>query len=138
MKRRNRNVVVSICLHISRNLIWHTGIFYIFKQFACQPIIRFASRIGSFLINYVYILLIPLVGFGIIKFFQKFAFNPKNQAATRVQKSECLQCARKIRQQDSHCPHCGYAQYAECLNCHDLTYKNLPYCKQCGQSQNLT
>ena len=91
-----------------------------------------------FLINYVYILLIPLVGFGIIKFFQKFAFNPKNQAATRVQKSECLQCARKIRQQDSHCPHCGYAQYAECLNCHDLTYKNLPYCKQCGQSQNLT
>ena len=91
-----------------------------------------------FLINYVYILIIPLVGFGIIKFFQKFAFNPKNQAATRVQKSECLRCARKIRHHDSHCPHCGYSQYAECPNCHDLTYKNLPYCKQCGHSQNLT
>ena len=91
-----------------------------------------------FLINYVYILIIPLVGFGIIKFFQKFTFNPKNQAATRVQKSECLRCARKIRHHDSHCPHCGYSQYAECPNCHDLTYKNLPYCKQCGHSQNLT
>ncbi len=91
-----------------------------------------------FLINYVYILIIPLVGFGIIKLFQKFAFNPKIQAATRVKNSECLRCARKIRQQDSHCPHCGYFQYAECPNCHELTYKNLPYCKQCGHSQNLT
>ena len=90
-----------------------------------------------FLINYVYILLIPLVGFGIIKFFQKFAFNPKVQAANRVQKSECLRCAKKIRHHDSHCPHCGYSQYTECPNCHDLTYKNLPHCKQCGQSQNL-
>lgn len=88
-----------------------------------------------FLINYVYILLIPLVGFGIIKFFQKFAFNPKTQAANRVQKSECLQCAKRIRHHDSHCPYCGYSQYAECPNCHDLTYKNLPYCKQCGHSQ---
>ncbi|PSB21010.1 hypothetical protein C7B65_06320 [Phormidesmis priestleyi ULC007] len=88
-----------------------------------------------FLINYVYILLIPLVGFGIIKFFQKFAFNPKIQAANRVQKSECLQCARKIRHHDSHCPHCGYFQYAECPNCHESTYKNLPYCKQCGYPQ---
>ncbi len=91
-----------------------------------------------FLINYVYILLIPLVGFGIIKFFQKFAFNPKVQAANRVQKSECLRCAKKIRHHDSHCPHCGYSQYTECPNCHDLTYKNLPHCKQCGQSQTFS
>ncbi|MCY7272674.1 MAG: hypothetical protein LH702_02735 [Phormidesmis sp. CAN_BIN44] len=88
-----------------------------------------------FLINYVYILLIPLIGFGIIKFFQRFAFNPKVQAANRVQKSECLKCARKIRHHDSHCPHCGYSQYAECSNCHNSTYKDLPYCKQCGHSQ---
>ncbi len=49
-----------------------------------------------FLINYIYILLLPLVGFGAIKFFQKVVFNPKVQAASRVQKSRCLKCAKKI------------------------------------------
>ncbi|MBD2413104.1 hypothetical protein FACHB389_01835 [Nostoc calcicola FACHB-389] len=88
-----------------------------------------------FLINYVYILLIPLVGFGVIKFFQKFVFNAKVQAANRVQKSLCVNCAKKIRRSDRHCPHCGYYQYLECENCHHLTYKHLPYCKHCGTSQ---
>ena len=88
-----------------------------------------------FLISYVYILLIPLVGFAIIKFFQKFVFNAKIQAASRVQKSRCLKCAKKIRLHDSYCPHCGFYQYVECENCHHLTYKNLPYCKECGSSQ---
>ncbi len=49
-----------------------------------------------FLINYVYILLIPLVRFGIIKFFQKFVFNAKVQAANRVEKSLCLNSAKKF------------------------------------------
>jgi predicted RNA-binding Zn-ribbon protein involved in translation (DUF1610 family) len=88
-----------------------------------------------FLISYVYILLIPLVGFGIIKFLQKVVFNPKVQAASRVQKSRCINCAKKIRPQESYCPHCGFYQYVECQNCHHLTYKNLPYCKECGYSQ---
>jgi ABC-type multidrug transport system fused ATPase/permease subunit len=91
-----------------------------------------------FLISYVYILLIPLVGFGIIKFFQRFVANPKIQAATRIQNSNCIQCARRIRHQDTYCPHCGYYQYVECQNCHDLTYKHLPYCKQCGHSQEIS
>ncbi len=85
-----------------------------------------------FLISYIYILLIPLVGFGMIKFFQQFAFNAKLQAANRVQQSRCVKCAKSIRQQDHHCPHCGYDQYLECQNCHELTYKHLPYCKHCG------
>jgi len=89
-----------------------------------------------FLINYVYILLIPLIGFGIIKFFQKFVFNPKVQAANRVQKSLCVNCAKKIRRSDSYCPYCGYYQYLECENCHNLTYQHLPYCKHCGTFQN--
>ncbi|BAY74582.1 hypothetical protein NIES25_09960 [Nostoc linckia NIES-25] len=89
-----------------------------------------------FLINYVYILLIPLIGFGIIKFFQKFVFNAKVQAANRVQKSLCVNCAKKIRRSDSYCPHCGYYQYLECENCHHLTYQHLPYCKHCGTFQN--
>lgn len=85
-----------------------------------------------FLISYAYILLIPLVGFAIIQFFQKVVFNTKIQAASRVQKSRCINCAKKIRHHDSHCPHCGYYQYLECPNCHSLTYKHLPYCKECG------
>lgn len=89
-----------------------------------------------FLINYAYILLIPIIGFGIIQFFQKFVFNVKVQAASRVQKSCCVNCAKKIRHLDTYCPHCGYYQDIECQNCHNLTYKYLPYCKHCGASQN--
>ena len=89
-----------------------------------------------FLISYAYILLIPLVGFGMIKFFQTVVFNPKFQAVNRIQKSRCIRCAKKIRPQDSHCPHCGYYQYIECHNCHNLTYKELPYCHHCGADQN--
>ncbi|MBD2242820.1 hypothetical protein [Nostoc sp. FACHB-888] len=89
-----------------------------------------------FLINYAYILLIPITGFGIIQFFQKFVFNIKVQAASRVQKSRCVNCAKKIRHLDTYCPHCGYYQDMECQNCHNLTYKHLPYCKHCGASQN--
>ena len=88
-----------------------------------------------FLISYIYILLVPLVGFGIIKVFQEFVFNSKIQTAKRVQKSQCVNCARKIRSSDIYCPHCSYYQLSECQNCHHLTYKDLPYCNQCGHSQ---
>lgn len=88
-----------------------------------------------FLVSYLYILLIPIIGFGIIKLFQKIVFNPKIQTAKRVQQSSCIKCAKKIRPLDSHCPHCGYYQYVECQNCNQLTYKHLPYCKDCGASQ---
>lgn len=88
-----------------------------------------------FLVSYVYILLIPLIGFGIIKFLQKIVFNTKIQAANRVQKLRCIRCAKKIRRDDAHCPHCGYYQYTECPNCHSMTYKYLPYCKECGHPQ---
>ncbi|MBD2568983.1 hypothetical protein [Anabaena lutea] len=89
-----------------------------------------------FLISYVYIFLIPLVGFGLIKLLQTFVFNTKSQAAKRVQKSQCINCAKTIKTRDAHCPHCGYYQYVECPNCHNLTYKKLPYCYHCGTDQN--
>ena len=88
-----------------------------------------------FLVSYIYILLIPLLGFGVIKFAQKFIFNPKLQAAGRVQNSRCIKCAKKIRLQDTHCPHCGYHQYRKCGHCHQPTYKYLPYCNHCGTPQ---
>jgi predicted RNA-binding Zn-ribbon protein involved in translation (DUF1610 family) len=130
---------------------WHLLVIFfiplilkIFEFLQIGAIFQFVFRIVRilfggllFAISYVYILLIPLVGFGIIKFFQKFAFNAKVQAAKRVQKSLCIKCARRLHPHDSYCPHCGYYQYVECSNCHDLTYKSLPYCKQCGHAQNL-
>ena len=99
-----------------------------------------SSIFGSllFIISFLYILLIPLLGFGMIKLLQKVVFNPKVQAAKRVQSSRCMNCARKIGAHDPHCPHCGYYQYTECQNCHSLTYKNLAYCKECGHDQDLT
>jgi hypothetical protein len=90
-----------------------------------------------FLINYLYIFLIPAIGFGIIKFLQQIVFNPKTQASKRVEKSRCLNCGKKIHNDHSHCPHCGYAQYVECPHCHNLTYKFMPYCYHCGTSQNI-
>jgi len=90
-----------------------------------------------FLLNYLQILLIPIIGFGAIKFFQRFVFNTRLQAANRVQKMLCVNCAKRIRKHDIHCPHCSYAQYQECNNCHNLTYKHLPHCKHCGTNQPL-
>ena len=90
-----------------------------------------------FLLNYLYILIVPLIGFGIIKFFQKVVFNTRLQAANRVQKMRCVRCAKKIRKYDVHCPHCSYAQYQECQNCQNLTYRHLPHCKHCGTEQPL-
>ena len=89
-----------------------------------------------FLLRYLYILVIPVLGFGIIKFFQTVVFNTKIQATKRIQESRCIRCAKKIRPRDSYCPHCGYDQYIECHNCHNLTYRGLPYCYHCGADQN--
>ncbi|NES86098.1 MAG: hypothetical protein F6K10_34595 [Moorea sp. SIO2B7] len=118
-------------------------IFKIFEFLQIGPLFQLILEILTallggllFLISYVYILLIPLVGFCLIKFLQKFVFNSKLQAASRVQKSRCIKCAKKIRLQDTYCPHCGFYQYVECQNCHHLTYKKLPYCKECGAYQN--
>ena len=88
-----------------------------------------------FVVSYFYIIIIPLIGFGIIKIGQTLLFNPKSQVINRIQKSRCSQCAKKIHPQDAYCPYCGHYQYVECPQCHSLTYQQLPYCKQCGASQ---
>jgi hypothetical protein len=90
-----------------------------------------------FLLNYLYILLVPLVGYGMIKFFQKVVLNPRLQVAGRVQNQKCIRCAKKLHLGDTHCPHCGYHQEVECGHCHQPTYKYLPYCRHCGTSQPL-
>jgi hypothetical protein len=87
-----------------------------------------------FLVNYIYILLIPLLGFAMIKFSQRVIFNSKRQAANRIQQTRCCYCAKKLRPTDRHCPHCGQSQYQECEQCHCLTYPVLPYCRKCGHS----
>ncbi|WP_035985683.1 membrane protein [Leptolyngbya sp. KIOST-1] len=90
-----------------------------------------------FLINYLYILVVPLIGYSIIKFFQKVVLNPRLQVAGRVQNQKCIRCAKKLRRDDAHCPHCGYHQETECHHCHQPTYKYLPYCRHCGTPQEL-
>jgi hypothetical protein len=96
-----------------------------------------ATLLGGllFLVSYLYILAIPLVGFGIIKFFQRIVFNPRVQAAGRVQKGRCIRCAKKLQRGDTHCPHCGYHQFTDCRACHQPTYKHLPHCRVCGSPQ---
>jgi predicted RNA-binding Zn-ribbon protein involved in translation (DUF1610 family) len=90
-----------------------------------------------FLVSYLYIFIIPLVGFSLIKIFQRFTPTSKIQdvMGMRFQNQLCLNCAKRIRPQDAHCPHCGYDQYVECQTCHQQTYKHLAHCKQCGSLQ---
>jgi ABC-type multidrug transport system fused ATPase/permease subunit len=90
-----------------------------------------------FLVSYLYIFLIPLIGFGIIKISQRLAPSNRIQEtmSLRFQNQLCINCAKRIRPQDAHCPHCGYDQYVECSSCHQPTYKHLAHCKQCGSLQ---
>ncbi len=93
-----------------------------------------------FLISYVRILLIPLVGFWLIKLIQrasKSTINPQLQAANRILESRCLNCAKKIRPEDAHCYHCGYQQYEECPSCHTMTHRHMPHCTHCGAETNF-
>ncbi|MER3433787.1 MAG: hypothetical protein C4288_10220 [Leptolyngbya sp. ERB_1_1] len=91
-----------------------------------------------FLVSYAYILLIPLAGFALIKFFQKFGIRNKIPPSSLVQQSRCLNCTRTLKHSESYCPHCGYYQHLECHNCHQPTYKHLPYCRNCGAEQDLS
>lgn len=88
----------------------------------------------AFLVRYVYILLIPAVGFGLIKAAQALFLNPQRQAAVRIQKQRCVRCGKRLRDQDQYCPYCGYLQWMTCPSCQQLTYRHLPYCRHCGAS----
>jgi hypothetical protein len=95
------------------------------------------SIVGNlvFLLNYISILSIPVIGFTIIKLVQSVILNPKSQATRRVQKNQCLNCAKTLQPGDTHCPHCGYHQQVECPSCHGMTYKHMPHCRHCGAGQ---
>ncbi|MGC1308598.1 MAG: hypothetical protein WA885_15335 [Phormidesmis sp.] len=142
-QRRNYGYVSLISWHLLIifliPLIWK--IFEFFQiGFLFQLIANLVEALFSglrFLLNYLQILLIPVIGFGLIKFFQKVVFNTRLQATNRVQKMRCVNCAKHIRKHDMHCPHCSYAQYHSCQNCHNPTYRHLSYCKHCGASQPL-
>jgi hypothetical protein len=106
--------------------------------FLFQSIFDFViSIVGNlvFLLNYISILSIPVIGFTIIKLVQSVILNPKSQATRRVQKNQCLNCAKTLQPGDTHCPHCGYHQQVECPSCHGMTYKHLPHCRHCGAGQ---
>ena len=85
-----------------------------------------------FVASYTLILVIPLVGFGLIKLLQVWVFNPRVQAKKRIQKVRCINCNSKLRLSDEYCPHCGFYQYVDCANCHQKTYKFTNYCSRCG------
>ncbi|MGB3789565.1 MAG: hypothetical protein WA949_16260 [Phormidesmis sp.] len=142
-ERRNYDYISLISWHLfvifCIPLIWKVFEFLQFGFLIQLLLDLLESLFGGlrFLINYLQILLIPLIGFAAIKFFQRFVFNTRLQAANRVQNMRCVNCAKRIRKRDLHCPHCSYAQYQECTNCHNLTYKHLPHCNHCGTNQPL-
>ncbi|MEL6555885.1 MAG: zinc ribbon domain-containing protein [Cyanobacteria bacterium J06621_11] len=142
-ERRNYGYIALISWHLlvvfCIPLIWKLFEFFQFG-FIIQWLTEFLEVLFGglrFLVNYLQILLFPIIGFAIIKFAQRFVFNTRRQAANRIQKGRCVNCGKKIRKYDVHCPHCSYQQYQECHNCHNLTYRHLPHCKHCGAQQPL-
>jgi hypothetical protein len=85
-----------------------------------------------FITSYLLILIIPLAGFGLIKFLQRFIFNPKIQARNRIQNIRCINCSFKMATGDKFCLSCGFNQFLDCPNCHEKTYKFTRFCKHCG------
>ncbi|AFZ35452.1 hypothetical protein Sta7437_1896 [Stanieria cyanosphaera PCC 7437] len=85
-----------------------------------------------FVSNYVLILIIPLLGFGLIKFLQRFVFNQRIQAKKRIEKIRCINCNSQLRLNDRFCHYCGFNQYTNCPNCNQKTYKLTNFCRVCG------
>ncbi|MEB3224246.1 MAG: zinc ribbon domain-containing protein [Synechococcus sp.] len=85
-----------------------------------------------FISSYLLILIIPLLGFGLIKFLQRFIFNAKVQAKNRIQKQRCIQCSCHLRLEDQFCPFCGFEKYIHCPQCETQTYKYTEFCRHCG------
>ncbi len=140
-QRRGYGLAALICWHLLVVFLI-PFVFKLFELLQFGPIFvaisNFVLKIAQgmiFLVRYVAILTIPLFGFGLIRFFQRFVFNPKLQAANRVQQSRCIRCAKRLAPHEHHCPHCGYHQLTDCPTCHEPTYKHLPHCKNCGAQQ---
>ncbi|BAU66398.1 hypothetical protein STA3757_38020 [Stanieria sp. NIES-3757] len=85
-----------------------------------------------FISNYVLILIIPLLGFGLIKILQRFVFNQRIQAKKRIEKVRCINCNSQLRLNDLFCYSCGFNQYTNCPNCNQKTYKLTNFCRACG------
>jgi predicted RNA-binding Zn-ribbon protein involved in translation (DUF1610 family) len=144
--RKNAGLVALISWHLLV-IFFIPLILKIFEFLQVGALFKFLFDIVSrifggllFLVNYLYIFLIPLIGFTIVKISQKFFSGSRSidNSSLRFQNQMCLNCAKKIRLQDPYCPHCGVANYVECQNCHEFTYKHLPHCKQCGHIQDLS
>ena len=141
--RKGAGLIALICWHLLV-IFFIPLLLKIFEFLQVGVLFQFLlSIIGQlfggllFLVSYLYIFIIPLVGFTLIKVFQRFTPTSKIQdvISLRFQNQLCLDCAKRIRPQDVHCPHCGYDQYLECQSCHQPTYKHLAHCKHCGSLQ---
>jgi predicted RNA-binding Zn-ribbon protein involved in translation (DUF1610 family) len=141
--RKGAGLIALICWHLLV-IFFIPLLLKIFEFLQIGALFQFLFNIVTiffgglvFLVSYLYIFLIPLVGFAIIKVSQRLAPSSRIQdtMSLRFQNQLCLNCAKKIRPQDVYCPHCGYDHYIECQTCHELTYKHLAHCKQCGSLQ---
>jgi len=100
-------------------------------QVAVEVVIALVGGL-YFIASYLFIILVPLVGFGLIKFLQHFIFNPRVQAKKRIQSHRCIQCNAQLHSDDPFCPHCGFNQFQDCPHCHSQTYQYSPFCRVCG------
>jgi hypothetical protein len=136
--KRNKGILALISWHLL--LIFCIPLlikFFEFIQFGnivVSILEKLTALLGGllFITSYLLILIIPLAGLGLIKFLQKFVFNPKVQARNRIQNTRCINCNFKLSTGDKFCLSCGFNQFVDCSNCHQGTYKFTRFCKHCG------
>lgn len=85
-----------------------------------------------FLINYLYIILIPLFGFIIIQILQKTVFSKKRQERIRATKNQCTNCSKPIHKDDTFCGNCGTQAKIKCPNCGAMRTIGANHCQNCG------
>lgn len=84
---------------------------------------------------YLMMAVIILAALALIYLFQKKLFSRDRLMVKRISKGECQNCGKRLPENTSICPFCGFNQFKQCSNCDKPTYVFGKFCKQCGHSQ---
>lgn len=111
---------------INRALLWYGALLLISTiavfVFDCLPEIA-AGIIGAGVFAYAIYLL------------QKKYFSEERVIASRIEKSQCVQCGTNITHATNFCPSCGNDLKKECINCNAMISNTSKFCTECGESR---
>lgn len=98
-------------------------------------ILSYLLQAFAFALTYLSFIVVPLVGFGIIKLLQKFVFSKKRAIKKRFAKGNCINCNFKLVNGEQYCSDCGFDNFEKCNNCNGLKHRYQKHCQLCGVSR---